>query len=187
MAISDIDVLVLPGWKGGDESYWYAGWVEKLPNARRVEQKDFETPTLSDWTSEVEEQILLSERPVALVGHSLGALTIAHMSEDLAKLPVIAAYLVTPPELDGKSTIGPMLTGFEPLPTAPLPVPSFLVASRTDPYSRYEFAESCANAWGSELIDAGDAGHINPDSGHGPWPEGLLRFGVLLKRARATS
>lgn len=187
MAISDIDVLVAPGWKGGDKDTWYAGWIEKLPHARRVEQRDFETPTLSDWTDEIEKQILLSERPVALVGHSLGALTIAHMAETLAKLPVVAAFLVTPPELDGPSTIGPMLTGFQSMPTDPLPVPSFLVASRTDPFASYEFAQACANAWGSELIDAGDAGHINSDSGHGPWPEGLLRFGVLLKRARATT
>ena len=187
MAISDIDVLVLPGWKGGDSDYWYAGWIDKLPHARRVEQQDFETPTLSDWTHEVEKQILLSERPVALVGHSLGALTIAHMAEKLASLPVIAAFMVTPPQLDGPSTIGPMLTGFGPLPTAPLPVPSFLVASRTDPYAHFDFAQACAHAWGSELVDAGDAGHINPESGHGPWPEGLLRFGVLLKRARPRS
>ena len=187
MAISDIDVLVLPGWKGGDQTYWYAGWVEKLPHARRVEQNDFQTPKLEDWLHEVEKQILLAERPVALVGHSLGALAIAHMADRLGKLPVIAAFLVAPPELTGKSSIGHLLTGFEPLPTDPLPVPSFLVASRTDPYASFAYSESCAHAWGSELIDAGDAGHINPDSGHGPWPEGLLRFGVLLKRARASS
>ena len=184
MAISDIDVLVLPGWKGGDDSYWYGGWIDKLPNARRVEQQDFETPTLADWMAETEKQILLSTRPVALVGHSLGAITIAHMAPKLAKLPVIAAFLVAPPDLENGSTIAHLLTGFEPLPNEPLPMPSFLVASRTDPYADFAFAERCALAWGSELVDAGDAGHINPDSGHGPWPEGLLRFGVLLKRAR---
>ncbi|MEM6383850.1 MAG: alpha/beta fold hydrolase [Pseudomonadota bacterium] len=184
MAISDIDVLVLPGWKGGDPSIWYEGWIEKLPNAQRVEQADFEAPKLEDWAKQVEKQILLASRPVALVGHSLGALTIAHMAQSIAKLPVIAAFLVTPPELSGPSSIGHLLTGFEPVPSAPLPVPSFLVASRTDPYATFGFQEQCAAAWGSELIDAGDAGHINVDSGHGPWPEGLLRFGVLLKRAR---
>lgn len=187
MAISNIDVLVLPGWKGGDAHTWYNGWIEKLPNARKVVQEDFETPKLDDWVHEIEKQILLAERPVALVGHSLGALTIAHMADRLAKLPVIAAYLVTPPELDKPDSIASMLTGFQPLPTVPLPVPSFLVASRNDPFASFAFSQECANAWGSEFIDAGEAGHINTDSGHGPWPEGLLRFGVLLKRARPTS
>lgn len=185
MAISDIDVLVIPGWKGGDETIWYQGWIEKLPHARRVEQSDFETPTLADWTHEIEKQILLCERPVALVGHSLGALTIAHMADRLGKLPVIAAFLVAPPELAAPGSIGHLLTGFEPLPNAPLPVPSFLVGSQTDPFAGFAFSQECSDAWGSEFIDAGDAGHLNSDSGHGPWPEGLLRFGVLLKRARA--
>ena len=28
--------------------------------------------------------------------------------------------------------------------------------------------------------DAGEIGHINPDSGHGAWPEGLLSLGKFL-------
>ncbi|MEM1288975.1 MAG: alpha/beta hydrolase [Pseudomonadota bacterium] len=186
MAISDIEVLICPGWQGGDAGIWYEGWLEKFPHSRKVEQKDFLNANASEWTAEIEKQIILATRPVALIGHSLGALAIATMSEKIGVLPVVAAFLVTPPELAGPSTIGSYLEGFEPPPTAPLPVPSFLVASRTDPYSSYAFQEECANAWGSEIIDAGDAGHINVDSGHGPWPEGLLRFGVLLKRARAS-
>jgi predicted alpha/beta hydrolase family esterase len=47
-----------------------------------------------------------------------------------------------------------------------------LVASRTDPHCTYERAEDYAYAWGSALVDAGEAGHINVASGHGPWPEG---------------
>jgi uncharacterized protein len=186
MSIADLDILVLPGWKGGGPDFWYAGWIEKLPHARRVEQQDFQTPTLADWTHEVEKQILLSQRPVALIGHSIGALTIVHMARDIAKLPVVAAFLVTPPELARPGSIAPMLTGFQPMPSEPLPVPSFLVASQSDPFASYAFSQACAHTWGSELVDAGDAGHINPESGHGPWPEGLLRLGLLLKRARAS-
>jgi predicted alpha/beta hydrolase family esterase len=29
-----------------------------------------------------------------------------------------------------------------------------------------------AQAWGSSLVDAGDAGHLNTDAGYGPWPAG---------------
>ncbi len=38
-----------------------------------------------------------------------------------------------------------------------------------------------ARALGSELLDAGFSGHINSESGHGPWPEGVLRFAGFLK------
>ena len=32
------------------------------------------------------------------------------------------------------------------------------------------------------LSDAGESGHINVESGHGPWPEGLLQFGQFLRK-----
>ena len=38
-----------------------------------------------------------------------------------------------------------------------------------------------ALAWGSTLVDAGDVGHLDIASGHGPWPEGAMRFGLFLK------
>ena len=43
-------------------------------------------------------------------------------------------------------------------------------------------AADMATAWGSELHFAGEAGHINLASGHGPWPEGLLMFTRLMQR-----
>ena len=32
---------------------------------------------------------------------------------------------------------------------------------------------------GSQLVNIGAAGHINVDSGHGPWPRGLALFKAL--------
>ena len=59
-----------------------------------------------------------------------------------------------------------------PVPLAPLPFSSVVVASRTDPYLSFERAIELARAWGSSLVDAGDAGHLNTDAGYGPWPAG---------------
>jgi len=68
-----------------------------------------------------------------------------------------------------------------PIPRAPLPFPSVLIASSNDPYCQHERAGEFALSWGSAFIDAGEAGHINIESGHGPWPEGLMRLGWFLK------
>jgi predicted alpha/beta hydrolase family esterase len=46
------------------------------------------------------------------------------------------------------------------------------VASRNDPFCRWPRAEQLARDWGAELIDLGEAGHINADSGLGDWPQG---------------
>jgi len=43
-----------------------------------------------------------------------------------------------------------------------------LVASSDDPYCTMQRASDFAEAWGSEFVSAGEAGHINVESGHGP-------------------
>ena len=60
----------------------------------------------------------------------------------------------------------------EALPCQPLPVPTTLVASRTDPWMPFGSSVNWSRAWGSQLVDLGEAGHINIASGHGPWPLG---------------
>ena len=62
--------------------------------------------------------------------------------------------------------------GFAPVPMAPLPFRSLVVASANDPFGSLAHAEHCAKAWGSRFVDIGQAGHINADSGHGEWDEG---------------
>ena len=36
-------------------------------------------------------------------------------------------------------------------------------------------------AWTDAIVAAGESGHINADSGHGPWPEGLMLFAGFIK------
>jgi predicted alpha/beta hydrolase family esterase len=43
-------------------------------------------------------------------------------------------------------------------------------------------AADWARAWGSQLVDIGDAGHINVDSGHGRWPLGRLLVERQIQR-----
>ena len=71
---------------------------------------------------------------------------------------------------------------FRPYARQKLPFPSVLVASRDDPYSSLADSEALARQWGAQLLDAGSAGHLNAESGHGPWPEGLLQFAAFMKR-----
>jgi predicted alpha/beta hydrolase family esterase len=67
------------------------------------------------------------------------------------------------------------------VPRDPLPFPAVLIASRDDSYADYLESEKLAHDWHAELVDAGASGHINDESGHGPWPEGLMRFAGFLK------
>jgi predicted alpha/beta hydrolase family esterase len=65
------------------------------------------------------------------------------------------------------------------VPECALGVPSVLVASRNDPFMSFARAEHWARVWHSELIDLGEAGHVNVESGFGAWSFGkevLLRL-----------
>ena len=61
------------------------------------------------------------------------------------------------------------------------PQGSLVVGSSNDPFATRAGSESLAAALGASFVDAGEAGHLNEESGHGPWPEGLMRFAGFLK------
>ncbi len=69
---------------------------------------------------------------------------------------------------------------FSPMPLHPLPFPTIVVASRTDPYVRFVRAEEMARGWGARLVDVGRLGHINADTSVGEWPEGHRLLEELL-------
>ena len=79
-------------------------------------------------------------------------------------------------------TLAEIDPAFAPFPRGPFTFPSLLVASRNDPYAPFDESEEISYAWGSRLLDAGEAGHLNTDSGHGPWPEGLMSLAGFLKQ-----
>jgi len=68
------------------------------------------------------------------------------------------------------------------VPMAALAVPSVLVASHTDPFMSLARAEYWAGVWGRALIDFGEAGHINVDSGFGSWHYGQVVLCELIEK-----
>ena len=58
-----------------------------------------------------------------------------------------------------------------------------LVASETDPWMAYPQASGWARTWGSQLINLGDAGHINVAAGFGPLPLATSMTRQLIHRA----
>ena len=118
---------------------------------------------LADWTLALLDAA--GVRPAVLVGHSFGALAACRLIQT-QKVNIAGIVMVAPAE--------PSL--FE-LDEAVLPerlrVPSLLFASRNDPLMTFKRAQYWAECWGGRLIDLGDAGHINAESGFGDWNYGL--------------
>ena len=50
--------------------------------------------------------------------------------------------------------------------------PSLILASANDPYGTIDYARQKASQWGSDIVEVGELGHINEQSGLEDWPQG---------------
>lgn len=185
MRVAEAELLFVPGLGDSGSDHWQTRWQERLSTARRVEQADWSRPNRADWTRNIVEAVEAATKPVVLIGHSLGVLAIAHAAPSFAEGKVRGAFLVAPPSEQSLRKVAGVDPAFAPVPRGPLPFPSLMVASRNDEYADYRHSEDLALDWGAKIIDAGEAGHINAQSGHGPWPEGLMRFAAFMAKLSA--
>lgn len=167
-----VAVLLVPGLYNSGPRHWQRIW-QRERGFSVIEQREWETPQRQEWVATIERAVAATSGPVVLAGHSAGCATLAFWSATTAHAArVRGALLVGPSDTEAPSyPVGPI--GFAPMPRARLRFPSRVVLSSNDPYVRPEVARAIAAAWGSDVTELANAGHINTDSGHGPWPEGL--------------
>lgn len=181
MKTSQADILIVPGYKGAAHDHWQSRWERNITSARIVPMGDWHKPVFEEWKQNLLDAVDQTTKPVVLIGHSIGSQVIVHAAPEFEKR-VVGALLVAPPDVANPSIRPRHLLTFGPAPRDPLPFPSVTIASRNDHFCAFEVAEDMAAAWGSLFMDAGESGHINHESGHGPWPEGLMVFSRFLKQ-----
>ena len=170
-------VLILPGWRSSGPNHWQTIW-EKAHGYTRVEQHSWVHPKRGDWIARLEDVLLSCDEPAVLVAHSLGCIHVAAWashSKNTAR--VKAALLVAPPDLE-RDDVRDMLPSWPPMPLQKLPFETVLFSSDNDPYCSVARAQQFAGAWGSEIIEIKNRGHLNDESGLGDWP---LAHDVLLR------
>jgi predicted alpha/beta hydrolase family esterase len=167
-------VVLVPGLHNSGPQHWQSLWQRRLPGAVRVEQAQWSVPDLERWSASVD-RVLDTVDDCWIVAHSFGCLAtmyaLAKRFEAGAQGNVRGVFLVAPADPD-KFGIADRLPGR-------LPIAGRLVASLSDPWLAWTRAERWAERWGLPAICAGDAGHINVDSGHGSWWEGWSWFQQL--------
>ena len=178
------DVLIIPGLGGSGEHHWQTHLERSHPNAKRVDQDDWDNPELAYWLDRVAAVVERTAGAV-LVAHSLGCPLIAHLAHRRPDLPIAAALLVAPADVDSTRHTPEHIRSFAPIPLERLPFRSIVVGSRNDPYMSFARAREVAFAWGAGFVDAGAAGHINVESGFGPWPDGERLLAQLTGAADA--
>ncbi|WP_313220251.1 RBBP9/YdeN family alpha/beta hydrolase [Stutzerimonas nitrititolerans] len=184
MRSESIRYLIVPGWQGSPDDHWQSHWQRTLPNSSRVEQADWLMPRRDDWVAELERSVASDARPVVLVAHSLGCITVARWAaqapQELLRR-VRGALLVAPADVQRSNCPEP-LRNFAPIPRQPLPFASLLVGSDNDTAASAARAVELGRDWGSETAILAGAGHINVKSGHHRWEQGFAYLYRLQNR-----
>jgi predicted alpha/beta hydrolase family esterase len=195
-------ILIVPESAETSPDHWQTRWERHRDNCQRLDLGMWDDPHRNTWINKLNLAIYRategsgdsSGRPVLLVGHGLGCLTIAWWAEyerPSPNGPVIGALLIAPPDPDrpgaDPSCGDPRLAKFAACPRQPLPFPAFVVASASDPGCSLRSAIQLARDWDCRFADAGATGHIDAASGLGDWALGQRLLGRLLNEYRPGS
>lgn len=172
-----IHTLIVPGVGGSDENHWQSWLQRQVMPCSRVQQDDWNFPLLSDWIHRFVEKISQIDAPVQIVAHSFGCLTSVaalHQHSEIAQ-KVKQLVLVAPanPSRFGENGFARLsLTDYSfYFHQIKISVPTKMLISENDPWLGFEDAKKLAKSWGVKPINLGQVGHINVDSGFGPFPE----------------
>ena len=178
--------LIVPGLNGSDEGHWQRHWLLDDPQARLVDQDNWQCPVLEDWIDRLEAALSKVESAY-IVAHSLGCPLVANMASRPSAAKIRGALLVAPAHLDRVETMHPCIVRFGAFPQQSLAFPSLVVGSMNDPYMNPEELAQTATSWGSDLVNLGSVGHINIAAGFGRWPGGYALFDRLKSTAEKTA
>lgn len=172
-----IRVLIIPGLHNSGDAHWQTWLQSQYRGAVRVNQHHWDRPDLDAWAERID-QTIAQARPDAqwiAVAHSFGCLALAHYlaakapHQSTAKTGIRAALMVAPAD--------PIKFGLaHRLTQSGLGLASTLIGSENDPWMPLPRAQEWADRWGARFQNLGAAGHVNTESGYGPWP--LARFKV---------
>lgn len=182
-ANSDPLILIVPESPDTAPRHWQTRWERGRDNCRRLELGMWEQPHRNTWVNKLNLAIYRAGRPVLLVGHGLGCLTIAWWAEyerPPADGAVIGALLVAPPDPE-RAGADPRLARFGAAPRLPLPFPAIVVASADDPGCSLSNAVGLARDWGCRFTEAGAVGHLDAASGVGDWTLGQRLLDRMLR------
>lgn len=185
MRTSETDLILVPGAPPSDR-HWIARWWRNLSTAKLVTPPPGVQDLSAEWHAELLAAVSACTRPRVVIGHGLGATLTAAAGNALAQMPVAGAVLVAPHDVDAAAHLGANADTAAESGFSPPGFPILCIAPRNNPHCRFARAEAMAAALEAQLVDAGDTGTLDDASGHGPWPEGLLRLGRFLKRLEAT-
>ena len=184
--LDGVTVLFVPGLRDHVAEHWQTLLAAQIPGSVTVAPLEENRLSRDARVRALDEALNSIDGDVVLAAHSAGALMVVNWALQPTR-QIRGALLAAPADLENPLPPGYpayedlKANGWLPIPREPLPFPSIVAASRNDPLAQFEKIVGLTQAWGAELHDAGDVGHLNPAAGFGPWPEAR----ALLERLAA--
>jgi predicted alpha/beta hydrolase family esterase len=176
--LNGVTVLFVPGLRDHVADHWQTLLAAEIPGSITVEPLTEDRLSRTARVKALDDVLSRIEGDVVLAAHSAGALMVANWA--LAPTRKIrGALLATPADVENPLPPGyPAFddlkdNGWLPIPRQLLPFRAIVVASQNDPLAQFEKIAGLARAWGAELHDAGEVGHLNPAAGFGRWDGAL--------------
>ena len=176
-------VLIVPGLRDHVPEHWQTLLQSDLErsgtNVACVPRRQNEKLSCALWLEALDHSLASIDGPVVLAAHSVGVMIVVHWAQRHRARPIHGALLAAPADLETDLPSGYptqdelQRNGWLPIPRLPLPFRSVVAASSNDPLARHDRVLRFAEAWGSEVVELGDVGHLNPAAGYGPWPRAL--------------
>jgi uncharacterized protein len=179
-------VLIVPGLRDHVEAHWQTLLAAQLPQVHTVPPMGREDLDCAKRVQAIEHAMDGLAGSVVIVAHSGGCIMLAHWARTTHHAQrVQGALLATPPDFEQPMPEGyPSMVqldagGWFPVPRQRLPFRSLVATSQNDPLGACDRVLELARDWGSETIDLGEVGHLNPASGFGEWPEATALIAQL--------
>lgn len=177
-SLDGVTVLFVPGLRDHVAEHWQTLLAAEIPGSVTVEPLTEDRQSRAARVKALDEALSRIDGEVVIAAHSAGVLMVANWA--LAPTRKIrGALLATPADVENPLPPGYpayddlKANGWIPIPREPLPFPAIVVASENDPLAQFEKVAGLAHAWGAELHDAGEVGHLNPAAGFGRWDGAL--------------
>lgn len=162
-------ILILHGWGGSDYPHWQSWLAGKLASEYGtvsfplLDNPHF--PSKNRWCKQAK-AIIEEFTPTIVIAHSLGAVLWLWLADEIETKPT-QIILVAPPS---QTTSIETIKSFFPYPTPDLsPQESTIIVSNDDPYITPDEAKYLGQQIGAYVEILAEMGHINTDSGFGPW------------------
>ena len=163
--------LILHGLGGSGPGHWQTWLAARLKaDGERIAYPDLpdaDMPSLTAWRGALDGELAaLPTGQVVVVCHSLACLLWLHHVADGGAQAARALLVAPPSEASGVAEVAPFL----PAPLPKLAAGARLVCSDNDRYCPEGAAALYGEPLGIPVDVIADGGHLNPETGFGPWP-----------------